>query len=140
MNISKTQLLQYNYSPPGEIKSKYHLAWQPEYLKYLGVVILKNLTELLQHNYSPIQVKIKRCAFDTQFVPNKLDTRFKEWTNKGFKALCKIVKVNTLSFERIKEKYALEAQDFYCDLQRRHFVSGKIKKKIKITQTAVKSV
>lgn len=106
INISKTQLLQY-------IKSKYHLAWQPEYLKYLGVVILKNLTELLQHNYSPIQVKIKRCAFDTQFVPNKLDTRFKEWTNKGFKALCKIVKVNTLSFERIKEKYALEAQDFH---------------------------
>ncbi len=32
-----------------------------------------------------------------------------------------------LSFEGIKEKYSLEAQDFYHVLQMRHFVSDKIK-------------
>lgn len=51
---SKTQLLKYNYNPPAEIKSKYHLTWQTDYLKYLEVTTPKDLTELLQCNYSPI--------------------------------------------------------------------------------------
>ena len=67
---------------------------------------------------------LKWCAYDIQFAPNKLDTRFKEWTNKGPTALCKIIEENTqLSFERIKGKYSLQAQDFYRYLQLRHFVS-----------------
>uniref|UniRef100_A0A671TVT9 Reverse transcriptase domain-containing protein n=1 Tax=Sparus aurata TaxID=8175 RepID=A0A671TVT9_SPAAU len=292
ININKTQLLKYNYSPPDEIKSKYHLTWETEYFKYLGVIIPKDLTELSQRNYSPIQKQIKEdiarwnlipylsfgsridsikmnilpkllylfqtlptelgqkqfnewdkilsryiwqgkkprirfktlqlakakggwglpslrdyywaaqlrplicwcnpsydaqwknieegltstpiqaliadsslqdfikntenpwirttlkiwktviteykleedivilkwCAYDTRFAPNQLDTRFKEWTNKGLTALCKIIKENTLlSFEQIKDKYALEAQDFYRYLQLRHFVSDKLK-------------
>ncbi len=72
-------------------------------------------------------VILKWCAYDTQFAPNKLDMRFKDWTNKGLTAICKIIKDNTLlSFERIKEKYALETQDFFHYLQLRHFVSDKI--------------
>ena len=285
-------MLKYNYSPPDEIKNKYHLTWETECFKYLGVIIPNDLTELLQHNYSPIQKKIKEdmarwnlipylsfssridsikmnvlpkllyifqtlpieisqkqfnewdkilsryiwqakkprirfktlqltkekggwglpslrdyywaaqlrpmlcwcnplydaqwknieegltsipiqaliadsnlpdlikkienpwinltfkiwktviteyrleedigiliwCAYDTQFAPNKLDTRFKEWTNKGLTALCKVTKENTLfSFEMMKEKYALETQDFYRYLQLRHFVNDKLK-------------
>ena len=59
-------------------------------------------------------VILQWCAYDTKFAPNKLDTRLKEWTNKGLMGLCKIIKESTLlSFERIKEKYALEAHDFY---------------------------
>ena len=57
ININKTQLLKYNYSPPDEIKCNYHLTWETEYFKYLGVIIPKDLTELSQHNYSPIQKK-----------------------------------------------------------------------------------
>ena len=73
-------------------------------------------------------VILKWCTYDTRFAPNQLDTRFKERTNKGLTALCKIIKENTLlSFEQIKEKYALEAQDFYHYLQLRHFVSDKLK-------------
>ena len=68
------------------------------------------------------------CAYDTQFAPNKLDNRFKDWTIRGITAICKIIKDNRLlSFERIKEKYALETQDFYRYLQLRHFVSERIK-------------
>lgn len=71
-------------------------------------------------------VILKWGAYDTQFAPNK--SRFKEWTKTGRTALCKIIEANTqLSFERIKEKYSLEARDFYRYLQLRHFVSDKIK-------------
>lgn len=51
-----------------------------------------------------------------------------EWTNKELTALCKIIEEHTLlSFEKIKEKYSLETQDFYRYLQLRYFVSDKIK-------------
>ena len=59
-------------------------------------------------------VILKWCAYDTQFTPNKLDNRFKDWTIRGITTICKIIKDNILlSFETIKEKYALETQDFY---------------------------
>ncbi len=69
INICKTQLLTYNYSPLDEIKSKYHLAWHTEYFKYLGVIIPRDLTELLQHNYSPIQKKIKEDIVRWNLIP-----------------------------------------------------------------------
>lgn len=59
INISKTQLLKYDNRPPDEISSKYHLIWETEYFKYVGVVIPKDLSELLQYNYSLIQKKMK---------------------------------------------------------------------------------
>lgn len=36
MNIQKTQILSYNYSPPLEISKQYTLNWQANSIKYLG--------------------------------------------------------------------------------------------------------
>lgn len=69
VNMSKTQLLKYNYIPSEEIKNKYQLAWQTEYFKYLGVIIPKDLTELLERNYLPIQKKIKEHIARWNLIP-----------------------------------------------------------------------
>ena len=69
---------------------------------------------------------LKWCAYDTDFTPNKLDTRFKDWT--GITALCNIIKEGTpFSFEMLKEKFLLEKQDFYQYLQMQHYVNKKVK-------------
>lgn len=54
----------------------------------------------------------KWWAYDSDFTPNKLDTRFKEWTAKSITILCSILKDGTLlSFETLKETHLLEKQD-----------------------------
>lgn len=60
INISKTQLLSYNYNPPEEIKHSYPLAWQTETFRYLGINLPKDLTQLFEQNYLPIHKKNKR--------------------------------------------------------------------------------
>lgn len=70
-------------------------------------------------------VILKWCAYDSDFSPNKLDSRFKDWTAKGITALCNVMKGGTLlSFETLKEKHLLEKQDFYRYLQMRHYVDN----------------
>lgn len=69
VNMSKTQLLKYNYIPTEEIKNKYQLAWQTEYFKYLGVTIPKDLTELSERNFLPIQKKIKEDIARWNLIP-----------------------------------------------------------------------
>lgn len=37
VKLVKTQLLQYHYSPPDQIKSEYNPEWQTEYLQTKGL-------------------------------------------------------------------------------------------------------
>lgn len=47
-------------------------------------------------------VFLKWCAYHSDFTPNKLDTRFKDWTFKGITAVCKRMKgVEILSFDAL---------------------------------------
>lgn len=69
INIGKTQLLSYNYSPPEEIKSNYPLAWQTESFKYLGINIPKDLTKLFEQNYLPLHKKIKDDIARWNLIP-----------------------------------------------------------------------
>ncbi len=73
-------------------------------------------------------VPLKWCAYDSEFTPNRLDTRFKDWIDKGITVLCNLIEDNILaSFEVLKEKHSLDTQDFYRYLQMRHFVNIKMK-------------
>ena len=68
------------------------------------------------------------CAYDSDFTPKKLDTRFKDWTAKGITAVCNVMKERTLlSFVTLKEKHSLEKHDFYRYLQMRHYICLKMK-------------
>ena len=69
INMSKTQILSYNYCPPREIKSSYPLTWQTESFKYLGINLPKDLTKLSEYNYSPIHKKIKDDIARWNLIP-----------------------------------------------------------------------
>merc|ERR1712035_103756 len=69
INIGKTQLLSYNYSPSEEIKSNYTLVWQTESFKYLGINLPKDLTKLFEQNYLPIHKKIKDDIARWNLIP-----------------------------------------------------------------------
>ena len=74
-------------------------------------------------------LSLKWCGYDSDFTPNKMDTRLKKWRDNGITALCNIMNGNILfSFEMIQEKYLLEKQDFFRYLQLRHFVNENVKK------------
>lgn len=71
VNMSKTQVLSYNYSLPGEIRSSYPLAWQTESLKYLGINLPKDFTKQTktEYNYLPIHKKIKDDIVRWNLIP-----------------------------------------------------------------------
>lgn len=58
LNIAKTQLLAFNYKPSEEIRHRYNLRWDMEEIKYLGVIITKNLSSLYGANYNVINQSI----------------------------------------------------------------------------------
>lgn len=59
LNIAKTQILTLNYSPGREIREKYKIKWKSKVIKYLGVILAKDLTKKFELNYNNINNKIK---------------------------------------------------------------------------------
>lgn len=59
LNISKTQILTFNYEPTGDLLQRYQLKWDADSIKYLGVYLPKDLTTLSKINYGPLNSKIK---------------------------------------------------------------------------------
>ena len=74
--------------------------------------------------------QLRWIAFDSDFKPNCMDSRFKFWMDKGITAYYSIIEKNTLqSFQTLREKYNLEKQDFFRYLQLRHYFLKEIDKK-----------
>lgn len=69
VNVSKTQILTYNYDTPAEIKNKYPWSWQTKHIKYLGVTIPKDLSKLSDYNYLPLDKKIKEDISRWNLIP-----------------------------------------------------------------------
>lgn len=59
ININKTQILTFNYNPPSEIKTQYNWNWDTESIRYLDVILPKDLSRLYTVNYGPLNSKIK---------------------------------------------------------------------------------
>ena len=71
---------------------------------------------------------IRWCAYDTDFKPNQLDSRFKFWSTKGITTFYSIIEKGQLKdFQTLKRKYDLERQDFYRYLQLRSYFDQHIK-------------
>lgn len=54
INMNKTQILSLNYSPTNEMKNRYKWNWDSECIKYLGIVLTKDLSKLVDANYGPL--------------------------------------------------------------------------------------
>ncbi|XP_032367453.1 uncharacterized protein LOC116686550 [Etheostoma spectabile] len=69
-------------------------------------------------------VKVLRwCAFDTDFLPNRWDARFKRWTSQGLTAYCTFLHKGTMnSFQNLRRQFGLDKDDFYRFLQVRHYI------------------
>lgn len=71
---------------------------------------------------------LRWCAYDSDFTPNKYDHRFKTWISKGLTNYNSFVHKGELqSFETLKQKNGLSAEDFFRYLQVRHYFSQNIK-------------
>lgn len=59
VNIQKTQVLTFNYKPPGFIRRSFCLNWESVSMKYLGLILSKDISQLFQVNVAPVIAKIK---------------------------------------------------------------------------------
>lgn len=98
-------------------------------------------TIIKEHKLQGDITVLKWCAYDSEFVPNKMDSRFKEWLTKGITALCGVMKDGKLiSFETLRRKHSLDKQDFYRYLQLRHFVDTKMKNVTKTSTSLIELI
>lgn len=59
LNIHKTQTLLCNYNPSNKIRNEYTFKWNTSSMKYLGVHIPAELSNIYKMNYYPITKIIK---------------------------------------------------------------------------------
>ena len=59
LNVQKTQVLAFNYSPPTQLKETFRFNWNQTSLKYLGIHLPKDIRTLAEINYGPLKRKIK---------------------------------------------------------------------------------
>ena len=59
LNVDKTQVISFNYSPPPNLVGKYDLKWDSESIRYLGIVLPKDISKLRELNYDPLTEQIK---------------------------------------------------------------------------------
>lgn len=71
---------------------------------------------------------LRWIAFDTDFTPAKLDSRFTYWTNLGITSYCTVSTNNVLvSFDYLRKKHNLEKQDLFRYFQLRNHFDKNIK-------------
>lgn len=57
LNIHKTQVMTFNYTPTEEFNTMYSFNWTSSYIKYLGVSLPKDMAQLFNINYNCISKK-----------------------------------------------------------------------------------
>lgn len=58
LNLHKTQVLTFNYTPTEELSTRYSFNWNSSCIKYLGVSLPKDMSQLFYVNYNCISKKI----------------------------------------------------------------------------------
>ena len=58
LNVHKTQVMTFNYTPTEELNVMYSFNWNAPFIKYLGVSLPKDMSKLFNINYNCINKKI----------------------------------------------------------------------------------
>lgn len=67
-------------------------------------------------------------AYDPDFIPARLDERFKQWSWRGITSYCSVISNgNLLSYQAMSDTFGLEKQDFYRYLQIRDYFNKEFK-------------
>ncbi|XP_049891866.1 uncharacterized protein LOC126384694 [Epinephelus moara] len=74
-----------------------------------------------KYNLKGAENVLRWCTYDIDFIPNRTDSIFKIWMEKGLTAYCCFIHNGSVkSFDDLKREYGLEKQDFFRYLQVRH--------------------
>lgn len=77
-----------------------------------------------KYNLKDAENILRWCAYDMDFIPSRMDNRFKRWTERGLTAYCCFVHNGYVkSFDNLKREYDLENQDFFRYLQVRNRIN-----------------
>lgn len=69
INVQKTQILTFNFLPSENVKERYELNWNQKSIKYLGVNLTKDISQLKKANYDPMISKIKEDMERWNLIP-----------------------------------------------------------------------
>lgn len=75
INISKTQILAINYKPTKVIRENYKLNWSLKSIKYLGVSVTQDLSELYKENYEKLNQNIQKDIERWSTLPLDFNSR-----------------------------------------------------------------
>ena len=75
VNVDKTQILAFNYTPSQEIQKMYKLLWDAKTIKYLGVILTKQHSQLFKTNFNQIHSQIKKDLENWSFLLLDLSSR-----------------------------------------------------------------
>lgn len=74
-----------------------------------------------ENKLNKVEKMLRWCAFDTEFLPNCVDTKFQEWITKGLTSYFTFNHKGELAdFQTLKVKNGLNNQDFFRYLQMRN--------------------
>lgn len=59
INIQKTQVMTFNFTPPDDLVTKYSLSYNEKSMKYLGINLTQDITKLFEANFVPFNIKLK---------------------------------------------------------------------------------
>uniref|UniRef100_A0A3B3B8H2 Reverse transcriptase domain-containing protein n=1 Tax=Oryzias melastigma TaxID=30732 RepID=A0A3B3B8H2_ORYME len=69
INVNKTQVINFNYTPSQIIKKTYEINWNSDSLTYLGVILPKDIIRLKNINYDSLLSKIKADVRRWNLIP-----------------------------------------------------------------------
>jgi len=75
LNIQKTQTLTFNYIPHPDSKGKYNFKWDSPKIKYVGINLTKDMSNLFENNYGPINKEIKSDSSRWTLLPLDMSNR-----------------------------------------------------------------
>lgn len=117
LDITKTQALVFNFTPSLDLRNKYKFNWDSTSIRYLGVKLSKDISQLYSENYTYMNSRIKEDLDRWASLPLDLGNRIMIsrfiWNGKVPR-----VRYKTLQLPKLSEGMGLPSlEDYYLAAQ-----------------------